>query len=103
MATKKRKKEIVPFQEVKFLNSAEKGSMALVGVKINGVISGGTKWGDNYEIKITDCNNQILLHGSLKNPESRKNALAKFDNLIEVLSKSRDHIENQLKEQKLRF
>jgi len=102
MAGKKTKK-IEPFQELKFLNLPEKDSMALVGVKINGTVSGGSKWGDNYEIKITDCNGQILLHGNLKNPQSRKNALAKFDNLIEVLTNARNHIESKLKEQNLRF
>lgn len=98
-----RKKIITPFEELKFLNIPEKDSTALVAVRIRGEVSGTKRYEDNYEIKITDCSNTVTLHGNLKNPESRKNSLNKFDSLIEVLTNARNHIEKELKEKNLRF
>lgn len=103
MAKAKVKKIITPFEELKFLNIPEKDSTALVAVRVREEISGSKKYEDNYEIKITDCSNTVTLHGNLKNPESRKNSLNKFDSLIEVLTNARNHIEKELKEKNLRF
>lgn len=100
---KRKAKTIEPFQNLKFLNIPEKDSSALVGVRIRGEISSSNKYEDNYEIKITDCNGTVTLHGGLKNPESRRNALNKFDSLIKVLTEGRNHIEKQLKENNLKF
>lgn len=100
---KREKKVIVPHHEIQFLNLPDKGSMAAVGVKIQGDLVGKSSYYDNYEIKITDCDRTVTLHGSLNNPKSRENALKKFDTLIEVLTRGRDHIEKELKEKRLKY
>lgn len=100
---KRKPKVIAPFEQLKFLNLPEKDSSALVGVRVRGEITSSKKYEDNYEIKITDCGSDITLHGNLKCPESRKNALHKFDKLIEVLTEGRNHIEAELKKNNLKF
>lgn len=98
-------KSLESYQRIEFLNIPEKNSMASIAVKINGKLTNSSSvfGGDNYEIRITDCNDHIVLHGKLKNPESRRNAFKKIDTLIEVLTESRDHIEQQLKLNKLKY
>ncbi len=95
---KKPKKKVVRYREFHkriFLNLPGKESDAYISVHlVNG-------W-DNYTISITDCNEKITLHGSLKKLKSRKNALHKIDGIIETLQEFRGHITDEFKRHNLR-
>ncbi len=80
---------ITPYYHRAFLN--------LQGKESNAYISVGMKpddW-DGYTIKITDCEEQILLHGSLNKKESRTNAMHKIDTLIESLNLLKAEMEKE--------
>ena len=94
---------IEPLSMVKMLNLPTKSSLATILVKLRGNIGTTDRGGDNYQIKITDCSNSILLHGNLKSPDSRRNAINKLDTLIDVLTQAKEHIEQELKKNKLEY
>lgn len=98
---KKTLKTMVPYRSGAFLNLVEKDSGAMIVVKARGKLT-GTGWEDNYSIDINDCEDKIHLHGKLRNPQSRANALFKINTLINHLTDLRDHIETQLQENNLR-
>ena len=96
---KKRKKKVnfAPYSRIEYLNLPDKSSNSFIGVNISYARY------DGYSIDIADCNEKIHLHGGLTGVSSRKNALGKFDKLIEILTEARNHIESELKKNKLRY
>ncbi len=77
-----------------FLNLAEKESDALIHVKIkaNSILNQNkSDSSHDLDIRITDCNEEILLHGSLK-AASIANSLFKLNALIDALTETRDYI-----------
>lgn len=85
----KPQKEKVKYREFgkkAFLNLSDRESNAFISVFVK-----NHRW-DGYAIRITDCNEKIKLHGSLKKAVHRKNALHKVDTLIETLTELREHM-----------
>lgn len=102
---KKKGKQIKAYQNISFLNLPEKNSMSSIAIKVNGFLTNteGKYERDNYEIRISDCAEHIILHGSLKSPESRRNAFKKLDVLIESLTEAKAYIEKELKRHNLKY
>ena len=100
--SKKETKKIKTYREIQLLNLPEKTTGSYIAVYANGSLNKGSNQ-SKYEIKISDCINNTLLHGKLDNPKSRKNAIAKIDGLVNVLNKFKDHLVNEFKENNVRF
>ncbi|WP_407268769.1 hypothetical protein [Tenacibaculum maritimum] len=103
----KQSKKIETFRKIELLNLPEKTTGSYVYVYAGGALD---KNGKSYEeriseyiIRIQDCENTAILHGSLNNPTSRKNALAKIDSIVQVLTEFREHLTTQFKEHNVRF
>lgn len=95
------KKKIESFRDIRSLNLIEKDTPAYAKSVISS--SPNREGFGFYDIEISDCNSRISLHGSLSNPLSRKNALYKIQNLIEVLEGAKNHIESEVKTNNIRI
>jgi len=91
--------KIEPMDEMKFLNLPGKESAASLGIRISPQIR---EW-NAYAIYISDCDDAIRLHGSLGSIESRKNAINKFDTMISMLIKARNHIVFECRKKELKI
>ncbi|MFL0124512.1 hypothetical protein V2590_07485 [Tenacibaculum maritimum] len=103
----KQSKKIETFRKIELLNLPEKTTGAYISVYASGPLNKTGSYADNfqskYQIKIQDCSAPAILHGSLNNPTSRKNALAKIDSIVQVLTEFREHLTTQFKEHNVRF
>ena len=102
MPARKRKKRTdkftEPYRSVKYLNVIEKDSPATVSVHIQKCLLNSKRYNSGqYIIRINDCGERIELHGVVNSPDSRRNALHKFNTLIDELQKGRDHLESEFK------
>ncbi|WP_233860873.1 hypothetical protein [Tenacibaculum piscium] len=101
---KEKSKQIEIYRDIELLNIPEKTTGAYVSVLAIGTLNKVDIYAESeYSIKIADCNNRICLHGTLNNPTSRKNAIAKIDTIQKVLTDFREHLVSQFKEQNVRF
>jgi len=96
---KKQVMKIEPLDKIMFLNLPGKESAASIGVRISPRLR---DW-DAYAIYITDCDDTIKLHGSLGSIESRKNAINKFDTMIDILINARNHIVFECRKKELKI
>lgn len=91
-------------RSIEFLNLADKDSPATISVQVQKCLLNSRKYNSGqYIIRISDCGNQVELHGVVNSPESRKNALHKFDTLIKHLQAGRDHLESEFKRHKVKY
>jgi len=95
-----KKKHVKPFNKRNFLNLEGKESNALISTLVTADVD-DANW--KYQITIADCNDNVELHGSLGNKNSRKNALHKVDTLISNLSKLRDHLVSEFEKKGLKY
>lgn len=86
-----------PFFHRAFLNVKERESNAFVSV---GLKSDG--W-EAYTIKITDCENQILLHGGLHKRASRKNAMYKINTMIHALTRLKEEMKKEFERLNVKY
>lgn len=93
----KKKINFTPYSRIEYLNLPDRSSPTSLGVNI----SYGKHPG--FSIEICDCGNRMQIHGNIRSVSARKNALHKFDKMIEVLAEARDHLEAELKKNKLRY
>ncbi|MCF2874035.1 MULTISPECIES: hypothetical protein [unclassified Tenacibaculum] len=102
---KQKTKKVESYRKIELLNIPEKTTGAYISVYTGGKLAQNAAWNTKgkYEIKISDCERSILLHGSITSLESRKNAIHKIDSLVEVLSGLKDHLVMQFKENNVRF
>ena len=91
--------KIVPFQNISCLNMVGKGSDASILCSVSDKIA---DW-SAYQINVSDCDQKARLHGSLKTPENRQNALHKIDALINSLTEMRTHLINEFNNRKLKY
>ena len=91
--TRKPSAKIKAFREVTFLNMENKDAPSTASIHVKPVNLNARGYSsDDYNIRVSDCSEIIVLHGSLRAMGSRRNALHKMDTLIELLKKGREHL-----------
>lgn len=92
------------YRSVDFLNLPDKDSPALISVHIQKCLLNSKKYNSGqFLIRLTDCSRAVELHGVLNSVQSRKNALNKFDTLINELQKGKDHLLAEFKKNNVKY
>ena len=96
MSKKKNKKDkyLPEYQSIKALNLPKYDHGASIHSRIYGKTgTKNPKW-DNYKVIIRDCENHVVLHGSLATPEDRSNAVYKLEMIIDELADLISHLDD---------
>jgi hypothetical protein len=83
------------FAKRAFLNPASTRATSYIQAHVETGLNGPYKWGDNMVI-IADCKNVIQLEFFLGTKAARRIALAKINLLIEILTRFRDALVNEI-------
>ena len=89
-----------PYGSIKSLNHLKFDTNAMIKIGMSGDLN-GKSYNGTYDILIASCDRRINLHGYLGRPIDRMNAVYKMDSLINELTKAKEHLINQCKEQKV--
>lgn len=83
------KKSIKTFVRREFLNLKDFCGGAIIKCGV---------FGKSYEIKITDCNKSIFLHGKFESKEEMDNTIYKLDIIIDVINDMKNDIVEKYEE-----
>ena len=100
---KKQTKTIKAYQSIRSLNLPDFHTYANIHISIKGQLNSSDSYRGGYNITISDCSNQINIHGGITTPVKRNNAIYKMDTMINELSKARDYLIEECKKNNVRI